>query len=531
MKILSVDQMNRIDQLTSEQFGISSLILMENAGFQLFRALERDFPGDLREQRIAVFCGKGNNGGDGLVLARLLDQHGYRVEVYLLGVSREVSGDAQINLAAFLKSGRQVLELDQQSWTEVAPGLSRFTVAVDALLGTGLSKPLAGLYALVVEELNRLDLFRLAVDVPTGLGADSMEKPALCFRADLTVTFTAPKVAHLLNPAREHLGEIQVVPIGTPGLLLDSDEWNVSVINAGVARSGLPERRTDTHKGSYGHVAVVAGSRDKPGAACLTSWAALRAGSGLVTCFTARSAQPIVSASHAEIMTEPLAETAEGAISGPENSSYEELLAGKAAVAIGPGLGRAAETVSLVRTLLSSLQVPVVLDADGINAFQGNTKYLRRSVERPLILTPHPREFSRISEIPTADVRKNRLEITSRFSREFQLWLVLKDYRTVVATPDGKVLVCPAGNPGMATAGSGDVLTGIIASLAGAAWAGGRRSPQDLTNSIAAAVYLHASAGDLAAASDSMPSLTSTSILDHLGQAFSDLEDLETTAQ
>ena len=531
MKILSVDQMTRIDQLTSEQFGISSLILMENAGFQLFRALERDFPGDLREQRIAVFCGKGNNGGDGFVLARLLDQHGYRVEVYLLGATGEVSGDAQINLAAFLKSGRQVLELDQERWTEVAPGMGRFTVAVDALLGTGLSKSLGGLYALVVEELNRLDLFCLAVDVPTGLGADSMEEPALCFRADLTVTFTAPKVAHLLNPAREHLGEIQVVPIGTPGLLLDSDEWNVSVINAGAARSGLPERRTDTHKGSYGHVAVVAGSRDKPGAACLTSWAALRAGSGLVTCFTARSAQPIVSASHAEIMTEPLAETAEGAISGRENSSFEKLLAGKAAVAIGPGLGRAAETVSLVMALLSSLQVPVVLDADGINAFQGKTKSLRRSVERPLILTPHPREFSRISGIPTADVRKNRLEITSRFSREFQLWLVLKDYRTLVATPDGKVLVCPAGNPGMATAGSGDVLTGIIASLAGAAWTGGRRSAQDLTNSVAAAVYLHASAGDLAAASDSMPSLTSTSILDHLGQAFSVLEDLETTAQ
>ena len=524
MKILSVDQMNRIDERTSEQFGISSLILMENAGFQLFRALERDFPEDLREQSIAVFCGKGNNGGDGFVLARLLDQHGYRVEVFLLGTTGEVSGDAQINLSALLKSSRQVVELDQDRWLDIVPGLGRFTVAVDAMLGTGLSKPLGGLYALVVEELNRIDLFRLAVDIPTGLGADSMEEPGLCFRADLTVTFTAPKVAHLLNPAREHLGKIQVVPIGTPEVLLDSNEWNVSVISPDMARAGLPERRTDTHKGSYGHVAVVAGSRDKPGAASLTSWAALRAGSGLVTCFTARSAQPIVAASHAEIMTEPIAETPQGSISGGEIFSHSELLAGKAAVAIGPGLGRAPETVSLVMILLSSLEVPIVLDADGINALEGNTERLRRSVGRPLVLTPHPREFSRISGIPTADVRKNRLEIACRFSRKFQLWLILKDYRTLVATPDGKVLVCPAGNPGMATAGSGDVLTGIVASLTGAAWTAGRRSVEDLTNSVAAAVYLHASAGDLAAASDSMPSLTSTSILDHLGQAFSGLE-------
>ena len=524
MKILSVDQMNRIDERTSAQFGISSLILMENAGFQLFRALEQSFLGDLCEQSFAVFCGKGNNGGDGFVLARLLAQHGCRVEVYLLGTVGEVSGDAQINLSALLKSNRQVVEVDQDSWGEIVPGLGGFTVAVDAMLGTGLSKPLGGLYTLVVEELNRLDLFRLAVDIPTGMGADSMEEPDLCFRADLTVTFTAPKIAHFLSPAREHLGKIQVVPIGTPDVLLDSKEWNVSVISPDIARAGLPERRADTHKGSYGHVAVVAGSRDKPGAACLTSWAVLRAGSGLVTCFTARSAQPIVAASHAEIMTVSLDETPQGAISGGGGFLYEELLAERAAVAIGPGLGRAPETVSLVMALLSSLEVPIVLDADGINALEGDTEKLRRSVERPLVLTPHPGEFSRLSGIPTADVRKNRLEIASRFSHEFQLWLVLKDYRTLVATPDGQVLVCPGGNPGMATAGSGDVLTGIVASLTGAAWTAGHRSVEDLTNSVAAAVYLHAGAGDLAAASESMPSLTSTSILDHLGQAFSDLE-------
>ena len=307
-------------------------------------------------------------------------------------------------------------------------------------------------------------------------------------------------------------------------MLLDSNEWNVSVISPDMARAGLPERRTDTHKGSYGHVAVVAGSRDKPGAASLTSWAALRAGSGLVTCFTARSAQPIVAASHAEIMTEPIAETPQGSISGGEIFSHSELLAGKAAVAIGPGLGRAPETVSLVMILLSSLEVPIVLDADGINALEEEHREAAAAALEPLVLTPHPREFSPHQRDPHRGRSENRLEIACRFSRKFQLWLILKDYRTLVATPDGKVLVCPAGNPGMATAGSGDVLTGIVASLTGAAWTAGRRSVEDLTNSVAAAVYLHASAGDLAAASDSMPSLTSTSILDHLGQAFSGLE-------
>ncbi len=524
MKLLSAAQMNEIDRLSSERFGVAGLILMENAGFQLFRELERHFAGRLRQQRVAVFCGRGNNGGDGFVLARLLDQHGVETAVYLLGAASDPSGDSRVNLEAWVKSGRGVHELDEETWESVTPTLGRFSVVVDALLGTGLRRPLGGLFARVVEELNRRDWFRLAVDIPSGMGADSLEKPQLCFRADLTVTFAAPQPAHFLNPAQECLGEIRVAPIGIPRQLLDSDQWKVSVITRDLARRGLPPRLTDSHKGSYGHVAVVAGSRGKPGAAALASWAALRAGSGLVTCFTSRSAQGVVATCHPEIMTEPLAESDEGALALPDSSGTIEQLSSRDTVAVGPGLGLAAETVAFVLKILVSLEVPVVLDADGINALEGQPEKLRGNLSRPLILTPHPREFSRLSGVPTAEIRSNRLQIAPRFSQDHQVWLVLKDYRTIIATPDGKTLVCPLGNPGMATAGSGDVLTGIIAALTGACWAGGRRSERDLTHSVAAGVYLHSLAGDAAARTGSMNSLTATSILDSLGQAFSDLE-------
>ncbi len=525
MKLLTAAQMNRIDRLSSERFGMTSLLLMENAGFQLFRELERHFEKCLRQQKVAIFCGRGNNGGDGLVLARLLDQDGVETEVYLLGSSVKLAGEARFNLEAWLKSGHSVQALDEDSWESIVPTLGGFTVAIDALLGTGLKRPLDGLYAQIVEALNDRPWFRLAVDIPSGMGADSLEKPPLCFQADLTVTFTAPKTAHFLNPAQEYLGEIRVRPIGTPRELLDSDEWKVSVITGDLARQGLPARPTDSHKGSYGHVAIVAGSRGKPGAATLASWAALRAGSGLVTCFTARSAQPVVATCHPEIMTEPLAETEEGAISLPDPSGTIDRLAARDTVAIGPGLGLAEETVAFVLKTLSSMEIPVVLDADGINALEGQAKKLQGNKKRPLILTPHPQEFSRLSGIPTAEVRRNRLEIVPRFSQDHHVWLVLKDYRTIIGTPNGRTLVCPAGNAGMATAGSGDVLTGIVAGLTGASWAAGRRSVHDLTNCVAAAVYIHGLSGDAGARADSMSSLTATSLLDHLGQVLSDLEN------
>ena len=525
MKLLTAAQMNRIDQLSSQRFGMASLLLMENAGFQLFRELERHFNRHLRHQKVAIFCGKGNNAGDGLVLARLLDQHGVETAVYLLGSAVTLEGDAGFNLEAWLKSGRSVQELHDEHWESILPTLGGYTVAVDALLGTGLKRPLDGLYARVIQALNNRSWFRLAVDLPSGMGADSLEKPPLCFKADLTVTFTAPKTAHFLNPAQEYLGEIRVMPIGIPKQILDSDEWKVSVITRDLARKGLPPRLADSHKGNYGHVAIVAGSRRKPGAATLASWAALRAGSGLVTCFTPYSAQPVVATSHPEIMTEPLAETAEGEISLPDPSSTIARLGAGNAVAIGPGLGLAEETVNFVLTTISSLEVPVVLDADGINAVEGHPETIQGNTKRPLILTPHPREFSRLSGISIAEIRRNRLEIAPRFSQDHHVWLVLKDYRTIIATPNGRILVCPAGNAGMATAGSGDVLTGIIAGLTGAYWAAGRRSLDDLTNCVATAVYLHGVSGDTGARADSQGSLTATSILDHLGQVLSDLED------
>ena len=526
MKLLSVAQINQIDRLSSKQYGISRLVLMENAGFQLFRQLEKHFQQSLQKQRVVIFSGAGKNGGDGLVLARMLDQNGINTTVYLLEPKSKYKEESLANLKAWLKSGHKAKEINDENWSQIAPTLGIHTVVIDALLGTGLSRPLTGLYATVVEELNRGNWFRMAVDIPSGMNADSVETPILCFQANLTVTFTAPKIAHFLNPSQESLGIIRVAPIGCPRKLLDSKKLKLSVITSTHARKALPPRLTDSHKGTYGKIAIVAGSRGKAGAAVLTSWATLRTGAGLVTCFTSNSAESVVAKSHPEIMTEALSETKKGAISVKNLSSTLRRISTFDTVGLGPGLGLAKETIFFVNKILSCVDLPIILDADGINALQGDPEKLQSSIKRPIILTPHPREFSRLLGVPVLEVRKNRLKIAARFSKEHQLWLVLKDYRTLIASPEGDTLVCPTGNAGMATAGSGDVLTGIISSFIGSYWASGKRTNTDITKGLAAAVYIHGLAGDAASLSVSMNSLTATSIIDFLEQGFSELENI-----
>ena len=526
MKLLSVAQINQIDRLSGKQYGISRLVLMENAGFQLFRELEKHFQQRLQKQRVVIFSGPGKNGGDGLVLARLLDQTGINTTVYLLGPKSKYKEESLVNLKVWLKSGHNAKEINEENWSHIVPTLGIYTVVVDALLGTGLSRPLNGLYASVVEELNRRNWFRMAVDIPSGMNADSIETPVLCFQANLTVTFTAPKIAHFLNPSQESLGIIRVAPIGCPVQLLDSKSLKLSVITSTHVRKALPPRLTDSHKGTYGKIAIVAGSRGKAGAAVLTSWATLRTGAGLVTCFTANSAESVVAKSHPEIMTEPLPETRKGEISVKNSSSTITKIGAFDTVAVGPGLGRSKETVFFVNKILSCVDLPIVLDADGINALQGDPEKLQSSIKRPIILTPHLREFSRLTGISVLEIRRNRLKIAPRFSKKNQVWLVLKDYRTLIATPEGNTLVCPTGNAGMATAGSGDVLTGIIASFIGSYWAAGKRTNADITKSLAAGVYIHGLAGDAASLSITMNCLTATSIIDFLEQGFSELENV-----
>lgn len=524
MKILTTLQMSEIDRISGQDYNLPQRILMENAGFQVFRTLLEYFPGKLERQRIGILCGKGSNGGDGLVVARLLFQDGLTPSVFLLAANDKFKGNVKENLDSYRKSGGAVQELTNAK--ELASvNWGQYDILIDAILGTGLTRPLAGFYAQIVEKLNHCSAFCVAVDIPTGMQADSMSPPSLCTCADVTVTFTAPKIAHVLNSEQNSLGEVCVVPIGSPRHLLDSNNLWLSTIEETQVTACLPRRPVDSHKGDFGHIAIVGGSREKSGAARLAAWAALQTGAGLVTAFVPDIVQAIVAEPHAELMTIGLPTDPEEELSLNALDVLQSSLEKKHSLVLGPGLGTRETTRELIKTLVDKTSIPIVLDADGINAFQSQPELLQRDENRPLILTPHPREFARITDLETSEIRADRYNIARKFATEYQVWLVLKDFRTLIASPDGKVQVCSLGNPGMATAGSGDVLAGIIGALTGIYQAQNLQSPENVSEAIMTAVYLHAASGDLAA-QITEHSVTASGIIDQLPEIFRHLEDL-----
>lgn len=512
--------MRRIDKLTSNQAGISQLVLMENAGISLYYALKEKFS-DLPGRCIGILCGKGNNGGDGIVLARQLAMRDIDHRVYLFGRKDEVSGEARVNLDAYLASGASLKEITAAaSWVPESRELKHFDILVDALLGTGISKPLDGLYREVVESINSSRAFVLAVDIPSGMFSDSVEGGAPCVRANLTVTFTAPKIAHILNEDQEYIGELRVAPIGTPRQLLDTDEYLLRLLSAEFVERSLGSRRISSHKGDFGHVAIIAGSRGKSGAASLAGRAALRTGSGLVTVFCPEVVQPTIAGSRAELMTEGLASTAQGSLGLSAAGALLKALAERDAAGMGPGLTTHKETVRLVHRLVRESPVPLVLDADAVNAFAGQPEKLKNRHSHPMILTPHPGEFARLIGSSVAEVRRKNIELAKEFALKQRVWLVFKSFRTLIASPAGEVLVCPLGNPGMASAGVGDALTGIITSLLGMAYASKKPSVPEVTAAVCSAVYLHAFAGDLSSQQVGVESLNAGDLVEAIGEAY-----------
>lgn len=520
MKILTAEQMNQVDRKTTEICGIPSLILMENAGFHLFNALN-DWFEDLSNLSIAIICGKGNNGGDGMVLARQMIQRGIRPYIILLGKVTSVKGDAATNLDILIRSGQSIIEVtDEEAWQIVALNLANFDVIVDAILGTGMSKPLSGLYKAVVSEINQTDSFVLAVDIPSGMFSDSIDSVEDKVWADLTVTFTAPKIAQILNRDVEAVGDLIVAPIGTPDELLEIEEHRLNLITRKTASSLLLPRSADSHKGTFGHTALIAGSRGKAGAAGLTSMSALKSGSGLVTAIVPDCVQDLVASFRTEIMTEGLESTEEGTFSYFGIRNLLELLKNKDAAGIGPGMTTNDETVNFIRDAVRFSPVPLIIDADGINALAKVGDDIENENNQPLILTPHPGEFSRLTGVPTPELLSNQLEITSRFSQDNGVWVVLKTHRTLIASPNGQLFVSPTGNPGMATAGMGDVLTGVLTSLVGQAIAEGAVEEAEITGAICLAVYLHGLAGDIAAESTGQASLTAGDVISTLEDSY-----------
>jgi hydroxyethylthiazole kinase-like uncharacterized protein yjeF len=520
MKILTASQMQRIDRLTTERYGVPSLTLMENAGRGVVELLAERL-GPLETQRIAILCGRGNNGGDGMVVARLLRERGLQPRVLLFASPQKARGDAAVNLERLAASGGPELVEDSQAWQSLKPSLGGTTLVIDALLGTGLTKPLEGFLLEVVRDVNGAfpGARVVAVDLPSGISADTGELIGECVRADFAATFTAPKIAHVFPPACERVGEWRVVDIGTPREALESDpELFLNLCcREDVAWIARP-RQPAAHKGTYGHVLILAGSVGKTGAAAMAAKAALRAGAGLATIATAQSALPIIAALGMEFMTEPLPETEAGSVSlrALDSGRLDKLVEGKTVLAVGPGIGTHAETAEFVRAVVNKYPLPVVLDADGLNAFAGRMDAFGPGV-RPAgatVLTPHPGEMARLTGRKTAEIQAQRVEVAREFARKHGVNLVLKGFRSLTAGPDGQVWVNSTGNPGMATGGTGDVLTGLLAGLL-AQYPG-----RSVTEVAASAVYLHGLAGDLAAQEFGQASLIAGDLLEAVPRAY-----------
>ncbi len=516
MKVLTSSEMKEIDRKTIEDIGIPGAVLMENAGIEIVRAICARVP-ELHKQKIVVVAGKGNNGGDGLVVARHLLNRGLLPDVLLLSAKEEVRGDAALNLRVAEGIGVKIHEVRSQAdWRRARTLLSRASLIIDAIFGTGLVKAAEGLYAAAIGDVNASRAFKVAVDIPSGLSSDTFRLIGPCVKADLTITLGAPKVAHVFPPAEECVGELVVADISIPRRLLEDGRLNLELVEKETLRPYFKKRKRDSHKGSYGHLLIIAGSLGKTGAATMSGKAALKMGAGLVTVATPLSCLPIVARSMSELMTEPLAETLERTIAAEALPRAAQLLEGKDALMIGPGLSTHPSTREFLHKLLPRVKIPVVIDADGLNNLAGKLDLLR-SIRGPKILTPHPGEFARLLDVTTKDVTDRKLELTPDFAKEHGVYLVLKGYRTLIATPDGRVSINPTGNPGMATAGSGDVLSGMIASEI--------IQEDDRFGAMLAAVYVHGLAGDIAAARLGEKFITAGDIISALPAAIKEMEE------
>jgi NAD(P)H-hydrate epimerase len=512
LPVLTAEEMRRADRLAIEKIGLPGPVLMENAGAAVARAVAERYPG---ARRVVVLCGHGNNGGDGFVAARRL---GAVAQAILLGTAESVQGDALVHLGAFERSGGRLLAVPGEAdWPAALARIEEADLLVDAVLGTGLRAAPTGLPALAVAALLRrfeAGVPVVAVDLPSGLPSDGGVCDWPSARATLTVTFAAAKRCLVLPPACGEAGEVLVCDIGVPASALAASAPALFLLEDRDAAAAFPRRRPGAHKGDFGHLLIVAGSVGKSGAAVLAAGGALRCGAGLVTIATPEPCVPLVAPARPEAMTEPLPATKGGALSDGALDRLLALAGERDAVVLGPGLGQDPKTRALVQAFVRACPVPLVLDADGLNALApaagrpGALAALRR--EAPTVLTPHPGEMARLVGRTTREVQAARPEIAGVLARETGAVVVLKGERTLVAEPNGRAAVCAAGNPGLATGGTGDVLAGV---------AGALLARHGALLAATAAVVVHGRAGDLAAARLGQEGMTACDVVEALPEA------------
>lgn len=507
MRLVTKEEMGILESRTINEYGISGIILMENAGIRVVEVIV-DILGKMVGKRVAVFAGKGNNGGDGFVVARHLHNRGADVQVFLAAEQESIKGDALINLNICKKMGQKIYQINKKyDSNQIRLALMNSDLVVDALYGTGFRGTVNEQMAQVFEVINTAGKPVVAVDIPSGLEADTGRVNGSCLCADHTVTFALPKLGLVLYSAREYVGKLHVKDISIPATVTSCCKSNRYYITEQLVKNWWPQRTGIEHKGTFGRVLIIAGSRGMSGAAVLAAMAAARSGAGLVTLGVPIGIHDIAEAKLTEVMTFPLPETNQGTLSLLALQEILDRAQNSDVIALGPGLGVNTETAALVKELLLQVEIPCVLDADGLNVMAGKDE-LFSLTKSDLVLTPHPGEMARLTGQNIDQIQNNRLKIAYQKAMDWQSVVVLKGADTVVTVPDGTLYINGTGNPGMASGGTGDVLTGIIAGLIA--------QGIEVSHAAAAGVFLHGLAGNAAAKCKSMAGMLAGDILEQL---------------
>lgn len=489
MKLVTAKEMKALDVQAQNDYAMPGILLMDNAAQAVAEAVHEALTA-LEGERVVIFCGGGNNGGDGLGAARWLQSYGVSVRAFVVGAALDaVQGDAALELAMFTKAGGRVEALStEDDWVLAELAASKADVLVDALLGTGFHGELEGDVLRACELLNKSEKYILAVDIPTGVNADNGAVCEQAVRADHTVTMALVKTGLLLYPGREYCGDIELADISMPVKLVEDYKSDKYRLTDEIVRELLPLRKANAHKGDAGRVVICAGSPGYTGAAALASDAAVKAGAGLVSLYTPLSSRDVLAIKLTEVMVHGLLERMPGILGGGAASDVASSAEAADVLAIGPGLGTSESTQEAVRTILQKITTPVVIDADALTALAGHTEILA-AMQAQKVLTPHPGEMARLTGLEIGEIEADRINVAKKYAEEWQAIVVLKGAPTVIGCPNGTVYVNSTGNSSLATGGSGDVLTGIIAGLAA--------QEISLQEAAICGVYLHGLAAEL----------------------------------
>lgn len=515
MKILNQQEMRRLETIAIEDYQMTSRLLMENAGRSIF-----DYIKDLNQNfsKVIILCGLGNNGGDGFVLARQLINKNIPFEIFIIGDADKIKGDALLNLEILKKLEIDINTIeDKYKIRSLEQIIDKNDLLIDAILGIGIKGPVRELAAEVIEVINSSNNMVISVDLPSGVDSDSATIGNIAVKADTTITLGLPKFGNILFPGANYNGELIIGHVGISPKIADGIESKTYIITKEMIRRYIPKRIADSHKGTYGKASVVAGSRGLSGAAILTCLAALNSGIGIIELFIPESIDLIISTKVVEIITRPIKETPNGLLDLSSINTVVKGIKASDVVAIGPGCGNSNELLELVKQIIKTSEVPLVIDADGLNALSKNIEILKdENRKSKVVLTPHLGEMSRLINRPIEEIKRDKISIVKEFTKEYNVILVLKGARTIVGLPNGEIYINVNGNSGMATAGSGDILTGLIASLIAQGVEPGKAS--------LLGVFIHGYSGDLVANDKGEYGMLAEDIVKSIGKVFKELK-------